>query len=193
MGILSRLAIARRLEGGEIKIEPPPKEEDYDSDAVDVHLGNHVYEWMAMPLGATISISLWKKTPDEFSYKSFSAQYLREVPPDNAGIITLRPQKFYLADLQQHTTLPCDIAMHLQGKSSLARMGMLVHLTAPHAHAGWCGRLTLEIYNLGPFNIEMKPGMTIGQLTFWRVEEPGEPQTIPSRQFDGQQTARGTA
>ncbi len=189
MGILSRQAIARRLEVGDIIINPPPQEEDYDSDAVDVHLGDHIYEWKTPPKGATISISLWKQPPDDFSYKQFSRQYLCEVPPDNFGIITLRPHTFYLADLRQHTTLPPDIAMHVQGKSSLARLGMLVHLTAPHAHAGWRGRLTLEICNLGPFNIEMKPGMTIGQLTFWVVEESGGAATIPIGQFDGQETA----
>lgn len=67
----------------------------------------------------------------------------------------------------------------------------MVHLTAPHAHAGWTGRLALEIYHLGKFNIEMKPGMTIGQLTFWKVEEPSGGAAIPARQFDDQQTARG--
>jgi dCTP deaminase len=188
MGILSKQAIERRLNSGEIKIVPAPKDEDYDSDAVDVHLGDKVYEWATLPSGATISIPLWKRPPDQFSYTAFANATLKEVPPDNAGIITLRPHTFYLADLQQHTTLPPDIAMHVQGKSSLARLGMLVHLTAPHAHAGWTGRLTLEIYNLGPFNIEMKPGMTIGQLTFWKVEEPGE---IPAGQFDNQRTAHG--
>jgi dCTP deaminase len=193
MGILSRQAIARKLESQEICIDPPPQEEDYDSDAVDVHLGDHVYEWVSPPTGSTLSISLWKKPPDEFSYKAFSNAYLKEVPPDNAGIITLRPHTFYLADLKQHTALPADIAMHIQGKSSLARLGVLVHLTAPHAHAGWTGRLTLEIYNLGPFNIEMKPNMVIGQLTFWKVEEPGEAASIPMGQFDGQKTARGAS
>lgn len=191
MGLLSRQAIDRKLKAGDIKIVPLPKEEDYDSDAVDVHLGDHVYEWVSPPAGSTLSISLWKTPPNEFSYKQFSNSYLRDVPPDNAGIVTLRPHSFYLADLQQHTTLPADIAMHVQGKSSLARLGVLVHLTAPHAHAGWTGRLTLEIYNLGPFNIEMKPGMTIGQLTFWIVEEPGESNSLPIGQFDNQKTARG--
>src|ERR1044071_9331106 len=122
MGILSRDAIARRLASGEIKIDPPPKDEDYDSDAVDVHLGSHVYEWVVPPSGAAISISLWKKPPDNFSFKEFARHYLREVPPDNFGIVTLRPQTFYLADLRQHTELPHDIAMHVQGKSSLARL-----------------------------------------------------------------------
>jgi dCTP deaminase len=190
MGILSKQAIARQLASGEIMIVPTPRDEDYDSDAVDVHLGDKVYEWLSLPSGAIISIPLWKSPPNEFSFSKFANSTLKDVPPDNADIITLRPHTFYLADLRQHTTLPSNIAMQIQGKSSLARLGMLVHLTAPHAHAGWRGRLTLEIYNLGPFNIEMKPGMTIGQLTFWKVEEPGE--VLPGH-FHDQSTAHGNA
>jgi dCTP deaminase len=191
MALLSRRAIARKLTAGEIQISPSPSDEDYDSDAVDVHLGDNVYEWVPPPSGATLSISLWAAPPNAFSYKQFSAHYLRKVPPDNFGIVTLRPHTFYLADLRQHTVLPTDIAMHVQGKSSLARLGILVHLTAPHAHAGWSGRLTLEIYNLGPFNIELKPGMPIGQLTFWSVDEAEDAKSIPSGQFEGQGTAFG--
>ena len=102
MGILSRQAIKRRLSTGEIKIAPPPKEEDYDSDAVDVHLGDKVYEWVKSPTGTTMTISLWKSPPDEFRFLDFSREFLRDVPLDNAGIITLRPQTFYLADLRQY-------------------------------------------------------------------------------------------
>ena len=191
MGILSRQAIIRRQQAKELVITPAPTDVDYDSDAVDVHLSGKFYEWVLPPAGATISIALWRRDAEQFSYKAFSKQYLREVQPDNAGIITLRPHSFYLADLKEHTSLPPDLAMHVEGKSSIARLGVLVHLTAPHAHAGWKGRLTLEIYNLGPFNIEMKPGMTIAQLTFWTVDEPEEVGSLPDGRFDNQQSARG--
>jgi dCTP deaminase len=191
MGILSRQAIVRRQEAKELIITPVPNDVDYDSDAVDVHLSGKIYEWVQPPAGTTLSIALWRRDAEKFSYKAFSNEYLRQVKPDNAGIITLRPQSFYLADLQQHTTLPPDLAMHVEGKSSIARLGVLVHLTAPHAHAGWRGSLTLEIYNLGPFNIEMKPGMTIAQLTFWKVEEPEDAGALPPGQFDNQTSARG--
>ncbi len=193
MAILSRQAIADCLATGRLQIEPSPREEDFDSDAVDVHLGETVYEWVPPARGTIVTIALWRKSPDDFRFSTFAKDCLRQVPPDNAGIVTLRPHCFYLADLQQFTALPPDLAMHVNGKSSLARLGILVHLTAPHAHAGWRGRLTLEIYNLGPFNIEMKPGMVIGQLTFWRVEAPAPQRPRAGGQFDDQQSARGRA
>lgn len=68
---------------------------------------------------------------------------------------------------------------------------MAVHVTAPHAHAGWHGRLTLEIFNYGPFNVELKPGVPVGQLFFWRVEDPIDPNALKKQQFTGQATASG--
>jgi deoxycytidine triphosphate deaminase len=66
-----------------------------------------------------------------------------------------------------------------------------VHVTAPHAHAGWYGRLTLEIFNYGPFNIELKPRVPIGQLYFWRVEDPIVASEVKVQQFTGQARATG--
>jgi dCTP deaminase len=133
-------------------------------------------------------------TPQERG--SIRLQRVCEREPDEGradpdGIVTLRPGTFYLADLRQYTKLPPDIAMHIEGKSSLARLGVCVHITAPHAHAGWSGHLTLEILNSGPFNIELKPGIAMGQLTFWRVEQPLAESDLPTQQFSNQQTARG--
>ena len=53
--------------------------------------------------------------------------------------------------------------------------------------------MTLEMYNAGPFNIELKPGTPIGQLTFWRVESPAEAKGIKKKTFTGQETAAGAA
>lgn len=189
MGLLSQQAIKARLECGELKIAPPPTDTDYDSDAVDVHMGDVIYEWDHQPEAAALTVSPWKR--EKFSYKKFSSKHLIKVPFDNAGIVTLRPHTFYLADVRELTHLPPDLAMHIQGKSSLARLGLLVHLTAPHAHAGWKGHLTLEMYNLGPFNIELKPDMPIGQLTFWKVEGAGAADEIIPGQFSGQTNAKG--
>jgi len=190
MGILSERAIKRHLEDGTLKIDPPPEPADFDTDSIEIHLGDTIYEWSPQPAAVRMTISLWQTDSEKFVYNRLAEAHLKTVPPDNAGVITLRPRSFYLADLRQHTTLPHDVAMHIQGKSSLARLGMLVHLTAPHAHAGWTGRLTLEICNLGPFNIELKPGMPIGQLTFWRLEDP-DTEAVQDGQFSNQQDARG--
>jgi dCTP deaminase len=157
-----------------------------------VHLGKTIYKWRRPEGGATFTIPLWRSNAVDggFRYKDF-AKNLVEVAPDTDGIITIRPNTFYLADLLQFTSLPPDLAMHIEGKSTLARLGLAVHITAPHAHAGWVGRLTLEMFNLGPFNIELKPGAPVGQLTFWRVENPLAAEEIKAKTFTGQQKATG--
>ena len=193
MALLSSNAIRAALEQRALVIDPLPKEEDFDSDSVDVHLGERIYRWRQLEGGATMTIPLWRANEPgrPFVYRRFSDENLQLVPADADGIITLRPQTFYLADLRQHTRLPPNLAMHVQGKSSLARIGVGVHVTAPHAHAGWHGRLTLEIYNFGPFNVELKPGVALAQLYFWQVDDPVPPGLLKAQQFTGQDTATG--
>jgi len=195
MGLLSANAIKAAITSGDIAIDPAPAEEQFDSDAVDVHLGDTIYKWRSLEGGASITIPLWraKGSTGAFSHKEFAKQHCPIVPPDADGIVTLRPQTFYLADLLEHTKLSTNIAMHIEGKSSLARLGVGVHVTAPHAHAGWHGRLTLEIFNYGPFNVELKPGVPIGQLYFWRVENPVAAADVKIHQFTGQARATGAS
>ena len=190
MTLLSEVAIRKRLERGDLVIDPAPRPEHFDSDSVEVHLGDSVYTWKAPAGGAVLSVPFWKRKEEGgFSYRLFAKEHLVRVEPDPDGIVTMRPRTFYLADLRQRTELPNDLAMHVQGKSSLARLGLAVHITAPHAHAGWSGRLTLEMYNFGPFNLELKPDIAIGQLTFWSVEDP--PEEVAPKTFSDQDQASG--
>lgn len=75
------------------------------------------------------------------------------------------------------------LAARVEGKSSMARAGLLVHFTAPTIHAGWEGHITLEIKNLGPRPILLRAGLAICQLILERVD--GIPQGGPG-QFRGQ-------
>lgn len=192
MALLSKSSIQKRLESGSLVIDPPPVEDDFDTDAVEVHLSGKIYTWKSLSGGGVITLPLWKRDGDkQFHYKTFARENLQEVKPDPDGIVTLRPGTFYLADLAQYVKLPDDIAMHVQGKSSLARLGLAVHVTAPHAHAGWSGRLTLEMFNYGPFNLELKPSIPIGQIYFWRVEDPVVRKDLQGHEFDAQEQATG--
>jgi len=85
----------------------------------------------------------------------------------------LLPQNFRLALTFEEVTLPPDLAANVQGKSSLARAGLAVHITAPHIHPAWSGRITLELYNHGPWELELVPGEDlICQLILYRVTSP---------------------
>ena len=72
------------------------------------------------------------------------------------------------------------MAGRIEGKSSLARLGLAVHITAPTIQAGFQGSLVLEMYNAGPWTLELTEGMQIAQVIFERLEQP------PSRGYQGQ-------
>ena len=81
----------------------------------------------------------------------------------------LRPNRLVLGRTLEKVTLPIvrdgqSLAARVEGKSSYARCGLLVHFTAPTIHAGFSGTITLELINLGPCNISLYPGTPICQL-----------------------------
>ena len=105
----------------------------------------------------------------------------------------LKPHQFILGRTLERVELPTDqgtphLAARIEGKSSRARCGLMVHFTAPTVHPGWVGPLTLEMINLGPQTILLRPGMHIAQLIIEEVR--GEIFLNPS-QFHGQSTPEG--
>ncbi len=100
----------------------------------------------------------------------------------------LEPERFVLAKTLEHVELPLSpdrapLAARIEGRSSSARCGLLVHFTAPTIHAGFSGKITLEIINLGPYQINLFAGSPICQLILETVD--GIPFQNES-QFQGQ-------
>ena len=78
----------------------------------------------------------------------------------------LHPGEFALGTTVERIALPDDIVGRLEGKSSLGRLGLLIHSTAGYVDPGWDGRLTLELSNVANLPILLVPGMKIGQISF---------------------------
>lgn len=97
---------------------------------------------------------------------------LVEVPDDGAFI--LHPGEFVLGSTLETIRLPADIAARLDGKSSLGRLGLLIHSTAGWADPGFDGPLTLELSNVANLPIAIYPGMRIGQISFLRMTSEAE-------------------
>ena len=97
---------------------------------------------------------------------------LVEVADDKAFI--LHPGEFVLGSTLEVVTLPDDLVARLEGKSSLGRLGLLIHSTAGFVDAGWSGHLTLELSNVANLPIAIYPGMKIGQISFIRMTSPAE-------------------
>src|SRR4051812_21568474 len=97
---------------------------------------------------------------------------LVEVADDAAFI--LHPGEFVLGSTLERVKLPNGVVARLEGKSSLGRLGLLIHSTAGFVDAGWDGHLTLELSNVANLPIAIYPGMRIGQISFLEMTSEAE-------------------
>jgi dCTP deaminase len=86
----------------------------------------------------------------------------------------LHPGEFVLGQTLERVRLPDDIVARLEGKSSLGRLGLLIHSTAGFVDAGFEGNLTLELSNVANLPVTIYYGMPIGQISFMRMDSPVE-------------------
>ena len=92
------------------------------------------------------------------------------VPPEESFVI--HPGEFCLGRTLEWVELPDDIVARIEGKSSLGRLGLIVHATAGFCDPGWRGTLTLELNNLTRVPIKLYPGLPIAQLSFMALDRP---------------------
>jgi dCTP deaminase len=97
-----------------------------------------------------------------------------DAPHDQHGLgaIRLLPGQCIIASTRERITLANDMLGMVEGKSSLGRLFLAVHVTAGLVDSGWDGQITLEIVNLSPWTLDLRPGRPICQMTFDRLDEP---------------------
>lgn len=187
--ILSNLEIHKAIDEGRLVITPDPQPRNseeigcpYGTTAVDLHLSRS----LAIPQSGPFAFDLRRG-----GIASFLTRNSKKLEIPDAGYV-LEPHTFVLGNTQETVTLlPIEggLAARIEGKSSFARCGLLVHFTAPTVHAGFDGTLTLEMINLGTVGIALFEGLAICQLILESVI--GAPQAHAS-QFQGQTTPAGT-
>ena len=96
------------------------------------------------------------------------------VTATDAQPFILHPGEFVLGATLEVIRIPVDLVARVEGKSSLGRLGLLIHTTAGFVDAGFEGQLTLEFSNVATLPITLYPGMKIGQLSFLRMDGPAE-------------------
>lgn len=189
--ILSNVELQTALDQGRLRITPPPRPRHptqpgcpYNTTSIDLRLGSR----LAIPRGGPFTYDLRRG-----GIAAFLAENSEHKDIDPQGGVVLEPNQFTLGQTLEEVELPLDqgepiLAARIQGRSSFARCGLLVHFTAPTVHAGFKGTLTLEMRNLGPVGIVLWPEMPICQLIVEQVL--GIPEEAPS-QFQGQATPPG--
>lgn len=161
--------IKQYLAQGRIKIDPAPPEERISGVSVDVLLGNafRVFQDHTAPY---IDLSGPKGQVQEQINRVMSDEILIE----DGEAFFLHPGELALAVTHESVTLPDDIVGWLDGRSSLARLGLMVHVTAHRIDPGWSGRIVLEFYNSGKLPLALRPQMVIGALNFETMSGPAE-------------------
>jgi dCTP deaminase len=158
--ILSDRDIRAAIEAGRIVIDPFSPEAIQPS-SVDLHVDRRfrVFRNNRYPF-----IDVRTDQPD--------LTELVEIDPEQPFI--LHPGEFVLGSTLERVTLPDDLVARLEGKSSLGRLGLLIHSTAGYVDPGWDGNLTLELSNVANLPITLYYGMKIGQISFQRMSSPVE-------------------
>ena len=162
---LSDIDIRKALETGRLGIAPTPQEDDFGSFSVDLRLGDRfrVFEHSQHPF-----IDLASRD----SVYAMSEKLMRDIAPEEGGAFTLHPGELALGVTVERVRLPDDMVGWLDGRSSLARLGLMVHITAHTIDPGWDGRITLEFYNSGRFPLALRPGMRICAISFEPLSSP---------------------
>ncbi|RTE87158.1 MULTISPECIES: dCTP deaminase [Gammaproteobacteria] len=161
--------IVRYLTEERISIIPQPAEKDISGVTVDIHLGNsfRVIQDHAAPY---IDLS----GPREEIDKAIQHVMSDEIILKDDEPFFIHPGEFALAVTHESVTLPADLVGWLDGRSSLARLGLMVHVTAHRIDPGWSGQIVLEFYNGGKLPLALRPMMKIGALSFEMLSEPCE-------------------
>lgn len=149
--ILSDVSMRQRMRHGDHRIVIEPLDESCIQPAsIDLHLAD-----TALKVSEKHNGFIHPKWPPD----------MVEVPLlDDEWV--LWPQTLYLASTTEYVAVPPDLVAEVWGKSSLARLGLQVHVTAGYIDPGFCGQITLELVNLSHLPIVLRPGMKICQISF---------------------------
>jgi len=162
MSVLSDGDIAKGMAYGLFNINPFSLNRIQPA-SYDVALSNEFRVFKPRNLCPEDMRLLAKRTLDPRNLGEF--EYMESIIVDE-GAFRLRPSEFVLGMTEEYVRLGADVAARLEGKSSLGRIGIVIHSTAGWIDPGFEGRITLEIHNVSPFTTLLHPGMLIGQLAF---------------------------
>jgi len=162
--ILSDVDICRRLEEGDLAIEPLSDPElQIQPASVDLRLGREFLEFQRTNIPCI--------HPDS---EHEIDEYVSETHVEEDGEFILHPGDFVLGTTVERVEIPPDLLGTVQGRSSLGRLAVVIHATAGIVDPGYRGQITLELSNLGAAPVALTPGMRISQLIFTELSTPAE-------------------
>ena len=158
--ILSDRSIREELAAGRIEIDPLD-ETSIQPSSVDLRL-DHFFR-----------VFLNHTTP-VIDVKQDLGELTREIEIDEGDAFILHPGEFVLGSTLERVGLPDDLVARIEGKSSLGRLGLLIHSTAGFIDPGFNGHVTLELSNVASLPITLYPEMRVGQVSFLQMTTPAD-------------------
>ncbi len=177
--ILSDLTIREHLDAGTITIDPID-DTAIQPSSVDVRLDHRFLVFRNHTRGL-------------IDVKEDLSDLTEPVEASEQDPFILHPGEFVLGSTLERLALPNDLVARLEGKSSLGRLGLLIHSTAGFVDAGWDGQITLELSNVASLPITLYPGMRVGQVSFMQMTTPADNpygSGIIGSKYQGQQGPR---
>lgn len=206
---LSDNELVSAIASGKLIFEPPPK--SYDPSSIDLQLDrvDEAKIWDVEKLAKHHHLTGGLRPEvniGQYNYSQFSKSFL-VAPPEydvrsehlvqkRGNQVVVRRGGFVLWQTLEKVGTPIDdpeLICFVNAKSTKARSGIMVHLTAPTIHPGWSGQITLEIANVGPFDLVLQQGDIIAQLTVARITSSPKRQMASTSQTFGQQGVDGKA
>lgn len=160
--ILSDRTLREMLAAGRIVIDPLD-ESLIQPSSIDVRI-SHLFRVFRNHTAAVIDVKRDMTGLTE----------LVEMPDDGTEAFMLHPGEFVLGSTLERIAVPDDLVGRVEGKSSLGRLGLLIHSTAGFIDAGFDGHITLELANVASLPITLYPGMKIGQVSFMQMTTPAD-------------------
>lgn len=176
--VLSDTEMRKRMMARSLVIEPYPVDDAIQPSSIDLHLANEVMK---------VSHQHWVINPREDIWYN-----KKKLDADDPRGFALESRQFVLSSTREWIEVPDDLVARIEGKSSLGRIGLVVHVTAGFIDPGYRGRITLELTNLNSIPILLFPGMKIAQICFMpmigKVSRPYGSDGLGSRYQDSKGT-----
>lgn len=168
---LSDIEIAAEIRAKRLVIDPPVNEDQIGPSSLDLRL--HPDLLLPPSRDAVSGINIDPTAPGFNVMRLLRSLGKSETMAPNAPY-QFTPRQFLIGKTLEHIELPNHLSARIEGKSTLARLGLTVHMTASTVQAGFRGRLVLEMFNYGSFDLTLRPEMLIAQLI---LEHLGLPPT----------------
>jgi dCTP deaminase len=158
--ILSDRSLREAIDAGRLVIDPLD-ESCIQPSSIDVKLSSHFLVFRNHTAGV-------------IDVKTDTTGLTEAVQIDTDGVFMLHPGEFVLGSTLERVGIPDDLVARVEGKSSLGRLGLLIHSTAGFVDAGFDGHITLELSNVASLPITLYPGMKIGQVSLMQMTTPAD-------------------